>query len=365
MGEEAGTGVKMFLERLSGAHKEEQKYIRGLGLNFWAKDKTAKFLGVDNAINEVRTKLSGVKNERLRNVFFSKIFREEGGAFAKLVANSDKSFKQWTDFIDEHKDINQKMSIWASEYNASWVKLITTAKSSSASVFDSWLIPLTKVNDTLNDIIGKVGEFAEKHPKVTDTFNGVLAAGVATAAGYAAFKLAKAAWYGGKVMKGLRGLPGASLAAGVAEGKMLQAATGVTPVFVTNWPEGGLGSDTPFVGPPKPKIPPETVNTVRNVLPFLKKMGFYSLAAPVAYLIGSNLEKLAGGTGEFNADQTPDNWKFQAPWSKDDQKNNIHIDLQIDSSGRVTSRTDSMDTRITMLPRGDFFTAMTSLPAGY
>jgi hypothetical protein len=94
-------------------------------------------------------------------------------------------------------------------------------------------------------------------------------------------------------------------------------------------------------------------------------MGFYSLAAPVAYLIGSNLEKLAGGTGEFNADQTPDNWKFQAPWSKDDQKNNIHIDLQIDSSGRVTSRTDSMDTRITMLPRGDFFTAMTSLPAGY
>ncbi|WP_241085729.1 hypothetical protein [Candidatus Vondammii sp. HM_W22] len=39
-------------------------------------------------------------------------------------------------------------------------------------------------------------------------------------------------------MKGLKGLGGA--AAGIATGKAVEAATGVAPVFVTNWPGGGM-----------------------------------------------------------------------------------------------------------------------------
>ena len=39
-------------------------------------------------------------------------------------------------------------------------------------------------------------------------------------------------------------------------------------------------------------------------------------------------------------------------------RNDIKIDLQIDGNGRVFARSDSMETRVSALPRGAFFDGM-------
>lgn len=60
---------------------------------------------------------------------------------------------------------------------------------------------------------------------------------------------ALAARYGGKVLGPLFSKLG-SLGTGVATGKVLQEAAGITPVFVTNWPAVGVGA-----GAPVPSVP--------------------------------------------------------------------------------------------------------------
>jgi TP901 family phage tail tape measure protein len=58
--------------------------------------------------------------------------------------------------------------------------------------------------------------------------------------------------YGGKALSALTGgllAKGSNTAIGVAEGKVLEEVAGVKPVFVTNWPSGGVGGGgSPFIG---------------------------------------------------------------------------------------------------------------------
>jgi hypothetical protein len=79
---------------------------------------------------------------------------------------------------------------------------------------------------------------------------------------------------------GVRGLFGgvASAGIGIAEGKAVEAATGVTPVFVTNWPGGfsGIGETIAAAG---------GGYAWRN----LKKFGFVGLAAGLGYGAGTLL----------------------------------------------------------------------------
>lgn len=63
-----------------------------------------------------------------------------------------------------------------------------------------------------------------------------------------------AARYGGKAISGLAKRFGGT-AVGVAEGKALEAAAGVTPVFVVNWPASIGGASVPGLPPVPPGVP--------------------------------------------------------------------------------------------------------------
>jgi hypothetical protein len=84
---------------------------------------------------------------------------------------------------------------------------------------------------------------AQQNESIAKTVSN-LSLGAVTTGGLATLGFgAGALYYGRKVLKGVGGFKGllgkaTSASAGIATGKVVEAATGVKPVFVTNWPDG-------------------------------------------------------------------------------------------------------------------------------
>jgi TP901 family phage tail tape measure protein len=209
-----------------------------------------------------------------------------------------------------------------------------------------------------------------------------------------------AARYGSKGLRSVAGKMlsgGGSLAVGVAEGKALQAAAGVAPVFVTNWP-GGASSSSPGGGSGpfnptewggSPRTPTSSpVPNGSKAIPYLMAGG--TVAAPA--LLTTAVATFSRWFGERQARQEA-SWRSSrdlmdlrarqmvmggGPRSFQTQvidaelarrwrdglnkeiKNEIKIELNIDGSQRVMSATPGMNNRISVMKRGSFFDAMTT-----
>lgn len=172
---------------------------------------------------------------------------------------------------------------------------------------------------------------------------GQIAGGGAAAlgAGYLAYR------FGGKALKGVLGKLGGT-AAGIAEGKAIEAATGVTPVFVTNWP-GNLSGG----------------GAVQTAASLAGKGGWLAkIAKSAPMLIGGKLA-LAGAAGYaagsiLNAGL---NWGAQK-WGgenlgaliydwlhREGVKNNINITAE--NGIKITANSDNMNTTVNA-KRGKF-----------
>lgn len=169
-----------------------------------------------------------------------------------------------------------------------------------------------------------------------------------------------AARLGNGALKGLAGKllsRGGSTAIGVAEGKALQAAAGVTPVFVTNWPANGLPGVMP-VGSP--------AGTVGK---YAAPLALYSLpaavvAAPFISKMISDKQRENGWGSQTFGRGSREYDVMGIGGRRGGQKNDIKIDLQIDSSGRVFSRSNDLGTSATVGGRrGSFFDALTATEA--
>jgi hypothetical protein len=144
-------------------------------------------------------------------------------------------------------------------------------------------------------------------------------------------------------------------AAGIAEGKAVEAATGVTPVFVTNWPAGGAGGGIP------PILPEGGAG-----LGLMGKLGVGAVFGLAVYEITSILEKkFIGGaigskaydithSGEAGAGKKTDALLAQAHDAnmRGDYKtakqilNQIKLIVHIDKDGRVKTDSDDINTNI-------------------
>lgn len=170
--------------------------------------------------------------------------------------------------------------------------------------------------------------------------------------------LTAAAYFGGRFAKGVAGRllrGGSSLATGVAQGKMLESAAGVAPVFVTNWP-ADIGGGA-------------AVGNAKSLLPALAAAGQASwMLAPAtgaavvggtSIAIGNHLAKkeaswrstqdlmdlrarqmVMGGGPNSSQVRTID-----AELAKRQVKNDITLNVRIDSQGRVFTDTTDMNTR--------------------
>lgn len=157
---------------------------------------------------------------------------------------------------------------------------------------------------------------------------------------------------------------GTSLAVGAAEGKILEAAAGITPVFVTNWPAGGtvpgnaggVGPTGIGVGAAGSMFLPAGVATAAGAAGMwagksLTDWQVSKLSDRDLQSIYARQMVMGGGPFSYQAQA------IDREFASRGVKNDIRIDLTVDGNGRVSSRSNSLDTRITTVPRGVFFDA--------
>lgn len=235
-------------------------------------------------------------------------------------------------------------------------------KNSMREAADEFVKP---INETLAAWISFMVDKKEKGG--LELSGGEIAGGAAAILGgtYALSKLGNKA-LGGWAQKKLGSLSG-STAIGVTEGKILQAAAGVTPVFVTNWPAGGLPGGVPDL-PSNPKIfgQGRMGKAFTKALPYVWAATRFSLPGAVAAgpfvsaYIGNQAEEHGWGAQTFSRGSREYD-VMGIGGGRAQQKNDIKIDVHFDELGRAFTRTNSMNTTVkTGGNRGGFFEALTS-----
>jgi TP901 family phage tail tape measure protein len=382
LGERAGSSYNNFLLAFATRGKE----LRAMGLDMF---KDGKFIGMAAATDKLKEKFGQIEDVEKRLNILTKIFGEEGGRAANTFINAEKGFKDIEKSAQGALSMAQKMSIWGEGMNASLKKLGGTAKSTLATIFDPLLAPITKVLNLLNMATGKLGEFAEKNKAIAVGMSGTVGAVALGAGAYGAYKLLHGGLAGARVMKGAGGLKGliggmGSTAAGVAQGKAVEAATGVMPVFVTNWPAGGM--------PVAPSVPlPGGGSAGKGMLDTIKGLftrgsggllgagkglaalktgatiataglGTSALLAGgaglagfgVGTLINKGIGAVTGGGEGWLGDMLYDLLHRESPTEKE-VKNDIKLNINIDKNGRVITESNNPGTNLNIsLARGAF-----------
>lgn len=245
LGLEAGTSINRFLEDSIGKTKMQRDALRHLGLGS-GDDKHFKnaffdhgqYIGADRATALVRERLNAIHDADVRQRLASTAWGEEGARFALLAARSkgSDSYQGMTNQMGTGLGIEDRMAIQMRGYNLSGKAEAGTVQSALARFFDPILGALTRFNNLKNDAADASIKFMGNHDTATNIASWLTAGAVGGVGLYGVGKLMQGGWHGAKLLRSL-----GSTAGGIAEGKAVEAATGVTPVFVTNWP-ASMGS---------------------------------------------------------------------------------------------------------------------------
>jgi len=369
LGDRAGSSFNNFLLAITSKGKE----LRGMGLKMF---EGGKFVGLEKATDSLKKRFGDIKDEEVRLKKLTDIFGEEGGRAANTFINADKGFKDIENSAKGSLSMAQKMSIWSTGMNASLKMLGGTAKSTLASIFDPLLVPLTKVISLLNTATGKLGEFAEKNKAFAASISGGIGAAALGAGAYGLLNILKGGAAGARVFKGLGGVKGllkgfGGSAAGIAQGKAIEAATGVTPVFVTNWPANFAAETAAGLSGKAGKLKDLFTGRGANKLlgaGGLKGMlrvgttallvsaaaaGGYALGTGANYMLNKGVSGLTGGKNDSIG-----GWLYDFLHKKENPevKNNITMNVSIDEKSRVIAETSDMNTKanINTMKRGQF-----------
>lgn len=243
IGEQGGSDLAAVIQTMQGARIRGSKYMKRLGLSYY--DKKGQFIGIDAAIERTKAAMAKLPTQQARLEAMGRIFQAGGSkAIEALIMPSMpgvKSYDEMKKAIDEQASLTQAMHTWEKGMNAQLSMLHTTNKTTLATLFNPALSPITHLVKQAGQWSGELGTYASKHPGLQKaaTYG---TAGLAGAAGlYGVIHLLGAARSGGRVFRSLFGKLGRT-AGGIAEGKAIQATTGVQPVFVVNMPGGGAGA---------------------------------------------------------------------------------------------------------------------------
>ena len=377
LGSMAGTHLKDFYERMVGASRISRKSMSGLNaklasehqapLEFW--DKQGELLPTHEIIKSLRASL-GTMDTHHKQFYLQKIFGEQGGQAAlSLMATGKGSWEFVKEKVEETAAAEKKVEERLKGLNAQVQTLGGNAKTTLSVMFDPMLGAVTAVTKGIGNMVFGVGKFADHHETLTAGANVLLGGAAVGAAGYGAYHLLRAAVSGGKVLKGVGGIKGllkggAGTAMGIAEGKALQAATGVNPVFVTNWPAGGIGGSglstaaETAAGASLPGLLAKgkgllTAAAGLNLTTASAGVG----AAAVGYGIGTGINRALGWLSGKMSDgkYSGAGWLGQRIFDATHTKNDIKLDISIDGNGRVTTKSSDPNTKSSInLKRGSF-----------
>ncbi len=381
--EDAGTYLKDFYERLTGSSRISRKAMLAINqqaaskglkpLEFW--DKKGEMLPMKQIIDNMRGSLGKLSTHE-KMFWMSKIFGEQGGQGAvALMSEGTGSWEFIKNKNNEVADSERKITERLKGFNTSVTTLSGTTKTTLATMFDPMLQPLTVATQKMNDLVDGAGRLAAKHPTLTRTGNAIAGAGVLAAGAYGAWHLLRGGISGGRVLRGLKGIGGSAL--GIAEGKAVQAATGVSPVFVTNWP-ANLGG-----GAVK-----EMVEVAGGGALLTRARGLLTASGAVLSRFSPHLAAFGGGyaVGKYAINPMlggisgwATNGKYKGEGWMGEQiydlfhpqnqgrggqqlKNDIKVEINFDEFGRAMIKTRDMNTSasINSMRRGSFMSSMES-----
>ena len=230
----AGVSLKEFYGQAA-----KQNYFRDARGNL--KD-TSEIIGI------LRQKMKGLGDAEIQTRL-TKVFGERGARLAFGLLNVDRgSFEQINEAMDASISLTDKLNMAMEGLNRSADALRGNIRSLAATAFTPALVPLNKMIKGMNDMASAAGAIVDKKG-VAEAVSGVSLGSVAVGTIATAALAGAGVYHFKKVLAGVGGFGGLfdslfGTAAGIAKGKAVQGATGVTPVFVTNFadmPPGGAG----------------------------------------------------------------------------------------------------------------------------
>jgi len=345
---------------------------KATGVNFYGKDGSRRDpLAV---LKDIKAKFDGLKTDVQRDSFVGAAFGKADldtikGIRTLLGSNNLNEVGRMTGLI---KDASGTLKKDFKEATANLIDQGGRLKNTLREAADGFVQPINKATA---DFLKRVMD-DKKSGGMGVTGKEMLAGGAAVAA---ASVLAYR--YGGKAISSLvRGAGGVAM--GVAEGKALQAAAGITPVFVTNWPTslGGSGvADTigGIAGGAAAGNGGRAAGWIaRNwklmagssmgmasaeLLPFLLAGGAgYGAGTLMNYGLGGLSGWATGGKysgSGWMGEQVYDMFHPET-YRPGAGKTDINLELNIDALGRLTSRSNNLNTSINTVRRGNFFSAL-------
>lgn len=362
-GSMAGTSLKAFFNQ-AAEHKE-------------FRDASGNLLPTVEIIELLRKNLAGLGDAQ-KTTALNEIFSERGTPVALALLNKGKgSYEEILKAMEEALSLQDKLKASMAGFQMQLASLRGTSSSVIADLFQPALKPLTAIVASMNQFVTLIGTASQESEGLGKAVSGISLGGVVTGGAITAAAGSAALIYGRRVLKGVGGFKGLLRGAGgvmpgIAAGKAVEAATGVTPVFVTNWPPGfsAGAAAAGLAGGGKPgmiknllgKIPRGSTHLLGagKGLSWLTKgltvaaAGAGTTAAAVGaaglagYGIGTAINKAMGDpAGALGV-------KLYDLFHKESEvKNDIELNVQIDRDGRVMSESKDMNTHINV-PRGAF-----------
>ncbi|MDA8137980.1 MAG: phage tail tape measure protein [Desulfobacteraceae bacterium] len=342
----AGTGLRQFFNA-AAKHKIFRDAAGGM----------KSLAEITQILNERLGKLG--EAEKLE--VLTKIFDMRGAPVAMALMDAGAaSFGQIETNMRNALPLSEKLNIQMQGLNKQWESLRGTSRSTLAMLYQPALAPLTALVVKMNDFVYAIGEATQNSDALSKAVSGLSLGGV-TAGALATIGLgAGALYYGRQALKGVGGIKGllsniSATATGVAAGKAVEAATGVRPVFVTNWPANFSGSGM------------DAATFAEKYGWTLGMLGRAGVAGAAVY--GFNWSMEQAGLHNSTLQSIPENYnrfadawghmmevmRGERDWNTGQLKRPITINNQIsiDQGGRATTQTDNMNTTVnTAINRG-------------
>ena len=338
-----------------------QKVTKSTGIKFF--DKKGARRDALEVFTDIKQKHDLLKTDAEKHSFISKFLE---GADTETITASIAFLGG--NFLEKAKGFSKEINEGAGIINRELPDAINNAvdqtdrlKASLREAADAFVQPF---NEGIAEGIKKLLDKKEEGGLDMSGKELVSAGATALGVGYLGYKLT------GEPLKKLIGRLG-STGAGIAEGKAIEYATGVTPVFVTNWP-GTMDSLNPSSSDARKRAEDLFKKPgISSKLPFLAAGGmlvgittaigggsylYLNQGGPDAYAKAKPLISAAGPAGmfaqgifDFTALLSGYFDKFENP----EVKNDIKLSVTVDQVGRVITKSSDPNTRLSVdLNRG-------------
>lgn len=298
LGGESAAATKTLISAMTGAQVRGYRWQKKTGFDFF--DKQGNYIGFDASLARIQDKIKGM-TERQQDFVLGRDF----GAAALpglrlLMAVGKEGIKSYPemerDYWKQPGLVAQNKTV-SGGYEFQNEKFDAEMKNLYVALFKPMTDSLEHATHGVNDFAGSLVSFATDHPWIGKAASGVGGLSILGAAGYGGYQLLRSGFSLKSFLKGRAGL-----ASGIVEGEAVKAATGIAPVFVTNWPSG-FGAGVPGAAGAAEEAA-EGAGTVGIVKRLTTRLGLAGTAfaelgggGAIGAAIASGGVAIAGGTG--------------------------------------------------------------------